>query len=221
MLDYSALNHLVLNKVPSYALTILDVGCGTGIMGKALKSENSARKVDGITYSQSEFDAASKLLDNVWVADINERAPGIDTVYDCIIFSHILEHTFNPSQVLKNFSGFLKENGIVIIALPNVLQYKQRLEFMKGNFKYSLQGGLMDATHFRFFDWQSAQEMINDASLRIIDKKAGGHFPLFFFRRFLPDISRSIDRFSLKHWPGLFAFQFVFVAVKSTGQSRK
>jgi len=214
VLEYSAFNDLVFNKVPASATTILDVGCGTGMMGKALKDQKKERFVYGITYSDKEHDAAIKFLDKVSISDINNELPDVNMKFDCIIFSHILEHTYEPGKVLKSFSRFLEIDGKIIIALPNVLQYKQRLEFTKGNFKYSLNGGLMDITHFKFFDWLTAQEMITNSGFKIISKEASGNFPLPFIRKLLPSFSRFIDRVSLKTWPGLFAFQFVFVAEK-------
>ena len=214
MIEYAALNKEVFLKIPATAKTILDVGCGTGTMGDALKKQHVDRIVYGITYSNDEAAIAKNSLDKVLVADINLPFPSIDIGFDCIIFSHILEHTYNPETVLRNFLPFLNSNGAIIIALPNILQYKQRLEFIKGNFKYSDHGGLMDATHFRFFDWQSAQDMIKKAGLEVTCKNCSGNFPLFFIRKIFPSLSKSLDKLALKHWPGLFAYQFVFVATK-------
>lgn len=218
MLDYSAFNVAVFKRVPANATYILDVGCGTGAMGAALKENSTNRIIDGITYSESEYTIANEVLDKVWIADINTNLPDLNKRYDCIIFSHILEHTLAPENVLQSFVQFLKDDGVIIIALPNVLYYKQRLEFLKGNFKYSPSGGLMDETHFRFFDWKTAQQMIINSSLKITDKESSGHFPLLFLKKLIPSFSKLIDRLVVKQWPGLFAFQFVFVAVKIVKQ---
>lgn len=214
MINYSALNGEVFSKVPPVANSVLDVGCGTGVMGAALKNQNPKRIVCGITYSGEEGAIAGKVLDEVWIADLNNTPHSIKFTFDCMIFSHVLEHTYKPESVLNSFINFLNPGGVVIIALPNVLQVKQRLEFLKGNFKYSPHGGLMDETHFRFFDWESAQDMISKAGLKVISKNAYGHFPLLFFRKGLPSLAKSVDKFALKNWPGLFASQFVFVATR-------
>jgi ubiquinone/menaquinone biosynthesis C-methylase UbiE len=214
MIEYAAFNTPVFDKVPKEALSILDVGCGTGVLGKVLKEQKAERLVNGITYSKEEYEIAKQVIDEVWVTDLNNEVPEIDRRYDCIIFSHILEHTYQPESILKNFSRFLNKEGVIIIALPNILHFKQRKEFFKGKFKYSEHGGLMDVTHFRFFDWESAQTMITNAGLKIASKESLGSFPLPFIRKVVPSICKKIDQLSTAKWPGLFGFQFVFVAKK-------
>ena len=47
-------------------LKILDLGCGTGLTGKYLKSFISC-EITGVTYSNEEAEKASKHLDKVFV----------------------------------------------------------------------------------------------------------------------------------------------------------
>ena len=214
MINYTAFNTEVFANVPLNASNILDVGCGTGILGKALKAQNNSRTVCGVTYSNEEYQIAKESLDSVVVADINKDKLQLEEMYDCMIFSHILEHTYEPEKVLANFSCYLKNEGVIVVALPNVLFFKQRFEFLKGKFQYSEHGGLMDVTHFRFFDWEAAKNLITKAGFKIVSKKAVGYFPMPLLRKAFPGIIRKLDNYSVRNWPGLFGFQFVFIAAK-------
>lgn len=212
MLIYDALNMDVLNAIPNNIYSLLDVGCGSGQMGLALKQNNSQLQITGLTYSEEEKIVANQYLDSVLICDLNSMLPKFDTSFDCIVFSHILEHTYDPSKVLFHFKQFLSPGGKIIIALPNILYYKQRIQFLKGYFVYSKNGGLMDITHFRFFDWNTTQQLIVDAHLKLNSIKATGNFPLGLFRKVLPQLASKIDIFFLRNYPGLYGFQFIVEA---------
>jgi hypothetical protein len=68
----------------------------------------------------------------------------------------------------------------------------------------------MDRTHHHFFDWETANEMFRDAGFSLLEATADGTFPA---SRFLGPLGRALDRMSTRTWPGLFGFQFLFVAV--------
>ena len=67
---YDGVNEEVLSFVPTTAIRILDVGCGTGVMGEHL-CLNRDRLIVGITYSEREADLASRRLSKVYCADLN------------------------------------------------------------------------------------------------------------------------------------------------------
>ena len=211
MITYSSFNIDVYDQIPENKIYILDVGCGTGALGKALKNQNYNRIVTGFTFSEEEAKIANLVLDTVIIGNLNHEISDFNTLFDCIIFSHVLEHTYNPLEVLNNFKRYLAPDGLIIVALPNILFYKQRLQFMIGNFKYSYHGGLMDITHFRFFDYDTSFDLILEAGLIPITRKVSGNFPLGAFRNILKSFSKKIDNTALKYFPGLFGHQFIMV----------
>ena len=46
--------------------------------------------------------------------------------YDLIIMDNVLEHIEEPNKVLKKIKLILNENGIIYIAVPNILKYKKK-----------------------------------------------------------------------------------------------
>ena len=98
-----------------------------------------------------------------------------------------------------------------MIGLPNILVWKQRVQFARGRFRYT-DGGLMDCTHYRFFDWHTARELVQEAG-SILDHAAGdGGSPL---SRFLGPFGLPLARLALAAAPGLFSWQFVLRGRKS------
>ena len=69
----------------------------------------------------------------------------------------------------------------------------------------------MDKTHFRFFDWETARELLEQSGYKVLESQADGSFPLPIIRKFLPSIvSLRLDRTAVQKFPGMFGFQFVF-----------
>lgn len=205
-MGYDSINRMVLKEVPTSAQSILDLGCGGGLMGSLLREQQECRVV-GVTQDQEEAQLALTRLDQIIVADLNNFEPESLGRFDCIICSHVLEHLYQPEQLLKRLHSCLKPDGCLIVALPNVLFWKQRLLFLRGQFRYTT-GGLMDRTHYRFYDWDTAHELLRLSGYRIIFAHADGGFPL---SRLLPSaMHQGLDALSLHSFPGLLGWQFIF-----------
>jgi SAM-dependent methyltransferase len=203
---YEALNESVLLRIPKTTRRLLDVGCGSGMLGERIKTELDCHVV-GLTHSESEAAIAAQRLDQVLVCDLNTLDPCEVGEFDCIVCSHVLEHLCDPDEVLRRLGHALSDEGTLIVALPNILYWRQRLDFLRGKFRYT-DGGLMDRTHYRFFDWITAQELLAESGFKIIDAGLDGGFPL---SRILLRVGGRVDHAALKLFPGLFGFQFVFV----------
>ncbi|MBV8608272.1 MAG: class I SAM-dependent methyltransferase, partial [Singulisphaera sp.] len=81
-LEYRALNRPVFDAIPTSARRILDLGCGTGSLGRAVKARQMT-EVTGVTYSTTEADEARLHLDRVIVSDLNTYNPIDLGQFDC------------------------------------------------------------------------------------------------------------------------------------------
>jgi SAM-dependent methyltransferase len=205
---YQAVNKSVLTKVPENSQRILDVGCGAGNLGRALK-RRANRHVTGITYSDDEAAIARQVLDEVLVTDLNALDTKTLPKFDIIICSHVLEHLYHPEVLLADLKNNLDKDGKIIVVLPNILHWKQRLKFLKGDFKYT-ETGPLDRTHYRFYDWQTAIDLVQSAGLKVTVYEANGYFPLA--SKLLPFLESRLNAFAIAKMPGLFGLQFTIVA---------
>lgn len=213
-------NWLVIDQIDPACRRVLDIGCGAGDNARLLRSRLPQCEVFGITRSDAEAERARSFMTKCWVDDIEGAIPNHlrQERFDCLIFSHVLEHTRNPAEIVARLSQLVRQGGQVVIAVPNVMFIHMRLKFLLGEFEYHPDGGIMDDTHLRFYTYFTADRYLLSGSpdLQLVKKTVGGYVPLPFLRgRVIPAAwAHAIDRSGLRHWPNLFGYQIVIAAVK-------
>ncbi|HTV25539.1 MAG TPA: class I SAM-dependent methyltransferase [Polyangiaceae bacterium] len=210
-------NPALLALLEPSAQRVLDVGCGAGDNAALLRASAPGRVVHGITHSRAEAELAAAHLARTWVFDVEAAWPSEleRERYDAILMSHVLEHLRAPSPVLARFCRLLAPGGSVLIAVPNVLAWRQRLSFLAGRFEYA-ESGVLDSTHLRFFTYFTADEyLLADApALRLDRKQVTGSVPLWLLRRHvLPArLSAAVDSLGCRLWPNLFGAEILLKA---------
>jgi 2-polyprenyl-3-methyl-5-hydroxy-6-metoxy-1,4-benzoquinol methylase len=210
-------NPALIDLLDGGTLRILDIGCGAGDNARLARSRNPDRNVFGITQSEPEAIIARAHMAACWVFDIEKDLPDAlrELKFDAMIFSHVLEHLREPAAVLARFLKLLEPGGVILIAVPNILSYRMRWQFLLGNFEYQ-SGGELDRTHLRFLTYKTARQFVLPAAegLKVHYYGVTGSVPLFVFRRHLlpPRWSASIDAWGCRHWPNLFGSQILIKA---------
>jgi SAM-dependent methyltransferase len=210
----------VLDLVPSDAKYILDIGCGNGSNAKRLIALGYV--VDGITISENEKEEAKPFIRNIYVHNAENGLPGLeDDLYDVVICSHVLEHICYPQKLLQDVRKVLKKDGSLIIALPNLMHYKSRAQLLFGNFNYQ-DTGIWDYTHFRWYTFASAGQLLKENKFVIIAATVTGDLPLnsVFKKIFSPKISKKIYSLLIKISKGFFGYQLLYLAKNEKGEAK-
>lgn len=186
---------------------ILDIGCGGG--GNLRLLRQAGHEAIGVTLSEVEARVCREQGFACHVADLTQNIPFEPGSFDGLLLSHVLEHFPFPDEVLKRLLLLLRPEGGVYVALPNVLYLRQRLEFLRGRFRYA-ETGIMDRTHVRFFDFASARLLLETCGVTVNRHFGVGHFPLGgTLRSLAPGLCQEVDRFVIKNWPGLFGIHLI------------
>lgn len=217
--------------------TVLDVGCGIGLNGAAVK--RTGAHVTGLEIVPRSIERARQVLDEVIAADIASDASVQAALgarrFDLLLFADVLEHTVEPRAVLDRFLPYLEDDGHVIVSLPNVAAWPIRLGLLAGDFEYT-SSGILDDSHLRFFTRESAARLLQDAGLEVLRIEQN---PMIvralkdlILKTFVPEgappthladsmpyklyqlFVRPIEDVIAAQAPGLLAFQNVLVARK-------
>lgn len=205
-------NPSLLALLPDTATSILDIGCGAGDNARLLAA--TGRSVDGITLSESEAITVRQVCGDVFVHDLESGLPPqVQKTYDAVVCSHVLEHLRWPDRLLREVRKLLRPaEGVLLVALPNVLYYKNRWRLLTGHFDYS-ESGLMDATHFRWFTYASSRRLIESTGFEVLHHSCEGSFPLPFVRRCVSrQVTAAVDAGATRLLPGLFGYQLLLLA---------
>lgn len=104
-------------------MTVLDIGCGTGILVDILN--RSGYLVDGIDNSPEAIEfAKSHRKGNFYLSSIEcfKR----EYKYDIIIATQLIEHLRNPESFLINVKRLLNPGGYIYIETPNLYSWSKR-----------------------------------------------------------------------------------------------
>jgi len=96
------------------SISVLDIGCGTGDF---LKFGITKLNVNGVGVEPNSEAAAISSSKNINV--LNRLDELNNEKYDVITLWHVLEHVTNLNEYFDFFQNHLKENGTLIIAVPN------------------------------------------------------------------------------------------------------
>ncbi|MGC9054520.1 MAG: glycosyltransferase family protein, partial [Candidatus Hydrogenedens sp.] len=164
---YSSERREVLKYIPDGTKKVLDIGCATGNFGLAMKRELGVEEVVGIEIVPDIAEIAKKVLDKVFIGNIEkDDFPFENDYFDVITCCDVLEHTEHPEKALRNLIRYLKPYGYVIISIPNVQYWGVIFGLSLGRWDYR-DSGIQDITHLKFYTRDTLQEFIRKTGLLI------------------------------------------------------
>ncbi len=93
----------------------LDVGCGTGLVGRALRARGFAGQILGLDISQASLQVArqSGAYDSLAHADLQQRLPFVDDSVDVVVCVGVMTYLPEVETVWREFARVARPGGIV------------------------------------------------------------------------------------------------------------
>jgi len=214
-------------------IKILDLGCGNGNAVTYYIAQNFPQaQITGIDIHQDSivFARENFKLPNLNFICQDIFAENINSQYDIIILSDILEHFANPEKLLNLINNQLTNQGVAIVAIPNgygpyelerkfckytgieyilnkIFYLKSKLLSKKQNIPYNSESG-----HLYFFTWQDFNSKADKYNLKVINFRKGTFIGstlsgLMFGRvSFLNELNSKISDYLPKYFCGSWYF---------------
>jgi 2-polyprenyl-3-methyl-5-hydroxy-6-metoxy-1,4-benzoquinol methylase len=149
---------------------ILELGCAAGTMAKRLRQRLSPETYVGLEADSFAAERARAILTEVHVVDLNTAVAsdlGLkDESYDLLVALDVLEHLYNPWDVLADYGRKIGRGGYLVASIPNIANVSIIRDLVAGRWRY-VAAGLLDSTHLRFFTLETVQELCAGAGFQI------------------------------------------------------
>ncbi|MGA9748845.1 MAG: class I SAM-dependent methyltransferase [Nocardioides sp.] len=171
-------SHTQVVELVGFGKVVLDVGCATGDLARALNGRSC--RVSGFEIDGEAAEKARPDLERLVIGDLNDAPlsaqfkPG---EFDVIVFADVLEHLGDPRATLRDALSLLGPEGRVIVSIPNVTHGSLRLALLQGRWRYT-ETGLLDHTHVRFFDRAGLLRLFEESGLVVEELRSTVADPL-------------------------------------------
>jgi O-antigen biosynthesis protein len=144
---------------------LLDVGCGAGGVGRALRD-----RVDFLAGVELDAEAAAsarEVYDQVLTGRAEDLVQELAGPFDTILAYDLLEHLPDPVELLRRLRGVAAADALLHVSVPNARHWSLVRDLVvHGTFGYT-DWGHRDRTHLRWFTRADLVSLLEDGGWRV------------------------------------------------------
>ena len=127
--------NLLTTRLKDRNAEIIDVGCGTGLVGENLKAKDFIY-FDGIDISEDMLEIAkSRGYRNLLLGSLNNRLPVLDNAYDTAMCVGVFTHGHVSSEGFNELCRIVKPGGYICFTINEGVFEKYGFKKMIGDFQ--------------------------------------------------------------------------------------
>ncbi len=153
---------------------ILDIGSGSGAIGRELKE----RGFTNLTAVEIDPESRKHVTSNY--TGVHEDITLLlseERKFDVILLLDIIEHLADPQAYLSKIAELTSPGALILISVPNVAHWSIRASLLAGFFEYT-ERGILDRTHLHFFTARHLKGMLSSIAGLELEKLSASIVPL-------------------------------------------
>jgi 2-polyprenyl-3-methyl-5-hydroxy-6-metoxy-1,4-benzoquinol methylase len=157
----------MLEFLPPELTRLIDIGCGEGRFGEAVKARFPRCETWGVEAVAHAAQQAALRNDVVKNSSIESADDLPSQYFDVVSMNDVLEHLLWPEPALALAKRLLRPAGTLNISLPNVAYYLNVRDLLIHNDWSYRDFGVLDRTHFRFYTTKSAIDLLSSNGFEV------------------------------------------------------
>ena len=142
--------HGIIAALIPKAARVLEIGCGTGVLGSLITSLDDSVHYEGVEPCSIRAGKARSRGLRCRTGYLTGELRSDLGAYDVVILADVIEHLENPLDLLDLARLYMKPDSLLIVSTPNVAHWSVRLSLLFGHFDYA-PSGILDGP--RPFAW--------------------------------------------------------------------
>lgn len=172
---------------------VLDIGCFVGILSERIMKQGD-KEVVGMDRLAKALEVANARGIQTILADLDEAVIDFpDNHFDCVVVGEVLDYVFDPDAVIEEICRVLKPGGKLIITVPNLASFGNRLLVMLGLHPYGQEVRPRQGGYWRYFTFATLRALLHDHRFSIKTMESS----VFVW---------PVIRFSFGRWPWIQYF---------------